>query len=216
MAKISNHNFTMILFYCDLLISRFRSGVTQLLPCLKHNPKGNPNQRAFLNSFCPILPTYGVLASPPFSPRHTKDTLFKRYNRFVHFAKEHVKCQICLCGSVELTGTHPRLLTHIRLHKHRKTPALLDRKELRNTYTFLKRFQKHLTCEKEKDEDHNHRVAEVEDRASRSNDLQLREEVMHAVDKQIDCCEAAGQEGTPPPVIILDVDYNMLQSTYAD
>lgn len=74
----------------------------------------------------------------------------------------------------------------------------------------LKRFR-HLTCEKEKDEDHNHRVAEVEDGASSSNDLQLREEVMHAVDKQVDRCEATGQEGTPPPVIILDMSYKMLE-----
>lgn len=78
----------------------------------------------------------------------------------------------------------------------------------------LKHFR-HLTCEKEKDEDHNHRVAKVQDGASSSNDLQLREEVMHAVDKQVDRCEAAGQEGTPPPVIILDARNNMLESPSA-
>lgn len=37
---------------------------------------------------------------------------------------------------------------------------------------------------------------------------------MHAVDKQVDGCEAAGQEGTPPPVIILDRDCKILDATY--
>lgn len=27
---------------------------------------------------------------------------------------------------------------------------------------------------------------------------------MHGIDEQINCCEAAGQEGTPPPVVVLD------------
>lgn len=27
---------------------------------------------------------------------------------------------------------------------------------------------------------------------------------MHGIDEQIDCREAAGQEGTPPPVIVLE------------
>lgn len=66
---------------------------------------------------------------------------------------------------------------------------------------------KSLTCEEEEDEDHNHSVAKVEDGAGSSNYLQLREEVMHSVDKQIDSCEAAGQEGTPPPVVVLDTHY---------
>lgn len=74
---------------------------------------------------------------------------------------------------------------------------------------------KHLTCEKEKDEDHNHRVAEVEDGASSSDNLQLREEVVHAVDKQVHRSEATGQEGTPPPVVILNTGYKMLTSTVA-
>lgn len=29
---------------------------------------------------------------------------------------------------------------------------------------------------------------------------------MHSVDKQIDCREAAGQEGTPPPVVVLETN----------
>lgn len=85
---------------------------------------------------------------------------------------------------------------------------------MRNYCIVFKRFR-NLTCEKEKDEDHNHRVAEVENGARSSNDLQLREEVMHAVDEQVDRCEATGQEGTPPPVIILDAGYKMLESTSA-
>lgn len=51
---------------------------------------------------------------------------------------------------------------------------------------------KSLTCEEEEDEDHNHGVSKVEDGAGSSDYLQLREEVMHSVDKQIDCCETAG------------------------
>lgn len=92
--------------------------------------------------------------------------------------------------------------------------VLEEKNEVRNGCIVLKRFW-HLTREKEKDEDHNHRVAEVEDGAGSSNDLQLREEVMHAVDKQVGRCEATGQEGTPPPVIILDAGYKLLESTSA-
>lgn len=65
-----------------------------------------------------------------------------------------------------------------------------------------------LTCEEEEDQDHNQSVAKVEDGAGRSNDLQLREEVMHSVDEEIDSGEAAGQEGTPPPVVILETYYH--------
>lgn len=60
-----------------------------------------------------------------------------------------------------------------------------------------------LTCEEEEHEDHDHGVTKVEDGAGHSDDLQLWEEVMHSVDEQVDCCEAAGQEGTPPPVVVL-------------
>lgn len=59
------------------------------------------------------------------------------------------------------------------------------------------------TCKEEEDEDHNHCVTKVEDSTGRSNNLQLRKEVMHSINKQIDRCEAAGQEGTPPPVVVL-------------
>lgn len=88
------------------------------------------------------------------------------------------------------------------------------KKEVRNGCRVSKKF-KHLTCEKEKDEDHNHRVAKVEDGASSSNNLQLREEVMDAVDKQVDRSEATGQKGTPPPVIILDTGYKVFKFTSA-
>lgn len=58
--------------------------------------------------------------------------------------------------------------------------------------TELTHEDKSLTCEEEEDEDHNHGVSKVEDGAGSSDYLQLREEVMHSVDKQIDCREAAG------------------------
>jgi len=61
-----------------------------------------------------------------------------------------------------------------------------------------------LTSEKEEDEDHNHGVAKVQYGTGRSNYLQLWEEVVHGVDEQIDCGESAGQEGAPPPMVVLD------------
>lgn len=71
-------------------------------------------------------------------------------------------------------------------------------------FFFVAAEKKHvLTCEEEEHEDHDHGVTKVEDGAGHSDDLQLWEEVMHSVDEQVDCCEAAGQEGTPPPVVVL-------------
>lgn len=95
-----------------------------------------------------------------------------------------------------------------------KSHATYEYNIMTKGFIVIKRFRK-LTCEKEKDEDHNHRVAKVEDGAGSSNDLQLREEVVHAVDEQVDCCKATGQEGTPPPVIILEAGYKMLESPSA-
>lgn len=69
------------------------------------------------------------------------------------------------------------------------------------------RVHKLLTCEEEEDKDHNHCVSKVEDGAGSSYYLQLWEEVVHSIDEQIDCCEAAGQEGAPPPVVVLDTHY---------
>lgn len=60
-----------------------------------------------------------------------------------------------------------------------------------------------LTCEEEEDEHHDGGVTEVEDGAGGSYDLQLGEEVVDGVDKQVDGREATGQEGTPPPVVVL-------------
>lgn len=59
------------------------------------------------------------------------------------------------------------------------------------------------TSEEEKNESHDHGVSKVQDGAGQSSDLQLREEVMNGVDQEVDSSEAAGQEGTPLPVIVL-------------
>lgn len=77
----------------------------------------------------------------------------------------------------------------------------------------LTSWRQNLTCEKEEDEDHNQSVSKVEDGAGSSDDLQLWEEVMDSIDKQIHCCEATGQEGTPPPVVVLAKD-DMLGTKY--
>lgn len=61
-----------------------------------------------------------------------------------------------------------------------------------------------ITCKEEEDENHNHSVSKVQYSACRANYLQFWEEVVHSVDKEIDCCEAAGQEWTPPPMVVLD------------
>lgn len=65
---------------------------------------------------------------------------------------------------------------------------------------------KELTCEEEEDEDHNQSVSKVEYGTGCSNYLQLWEEVVYSIDEQIDCGETASQEGTPPPVVVLDTD----------
>lgn len=59
------------------------------------------------------------------------------------------------------------------------------------------------TSEQEEDESHDHGVSKVQDGASQSSDLQLGEEVMNGIDKEIDSSEAAGQEGAPLPMIVL-------------
>lgn len=105
------------------------------------------------------------------------------------------------------SAAHSPSVVHLMLH-------MLLRSGKKEVCKVWKRFR-HLTCEKEKDKDHNHRVAEVQDGASGSNNLQLGEEVMYAIDKQVDRCEATGQEGTPPPVIILDTVYKTLESPTA-
>ena len=60
-----------------------------------------------------------------------------------------------------------------------------------------------LTCEQEESEDHDEGVAEVEQRADEALDVQLADVVVYTVDEEIDGREATGQEGAPPPVIVL-------------
>lgn len=59
------------------------------------------------------------------------------------------------------------------------------------------------TSEQEEDESHDQGIAKVEDGAGQSGDLQLGEEVMNGVDEEIKSSEAACQEGTPLPVVVL-------------
>lgn len=56
--------------------------------------------------------------------------------------------------------------------------------------------------QQEKQENHDERVAKVQERRWCVVDLQLRSEVMTAVDEQVDGCEATREETPPPPVII--------------
>lgn len=57
--------------------------------------------------------------------------------------------------------------------------------------------------EKKEDQDHDHGVAEVQDGARCARDLQLGEEVVDGVHEEVHGGEAAGEEGTPLPVIVL-------------
>ncbi len=62
-----------------------------------------------------------------------------------------------------------------------------------------------LTSEKEEEEDHDGGVAEIEKGGGCSFNLQLGDEVVHAVDEQVEAGKAAGQEAAPPPVVVLYV-----------
>lgn len=59
------------------------------------------------------------------------------------------------------------------------------------------------TSKQEKDESHDHGVSKVQDGAGQPRDLQLGEEVMNSIDQEVDGGKAAGQEGTPLPVVVL-------------
>ena len=61
-----------------------------------------------------------------------------------------------------------------------------------------------VTSEQEEEENHDGRVSEVEEGRGRSFDLQLGDEVVDAVDEQVERGEAAGQVTAPPPVIVLE------------
>jgi len=57
--------------------------------------------------------------------------------------------------------------------------------------------------EKKENKGQEERVSEVENRRRRALDRQLRKEVVNAIEKEVDCGKAGGQEGSPPPMVIL-------------
>lgn len=59
------------------------------------------------------------------------------------------------------------------------------------------------TCEEEEEEDHDEGVTEIQHGGDNTVYAQLAEEVMNAVDEQIECCAAWGEEAAPPPVVVL-------------
>lgn len=65
--------------------------------------------------------------------------------------------------------------------------------------------------EKEKEEHHDERVAEVQERAGRILDLKLSCEVVAAVDEEVDRRESARQETSPPPVVVLGTQVEITQ-----
>ena len=70
--------------------------------------------------------------------------------------------------------------------------------------------KKIVTGEQEEEENHDGRVSEVEEGRGRSFDLQLGDEVVDAVDEQVERGEAARQVASPPPVVVLKMrrDYS--------
>lgn len=70
-------------------------------------------------------------------------------------------------------------------------------------YTSVSLAQLALTCKEEEYEHHDHSIAEVQDGAGSTDDLEFGEEIVHSVDEQVNRCKAARQEGSPPPVIVL-------------
>ena len=61
-----------------------------------------------------------------------------------------------------------------------------------------------FTCEEEKADDHDAGVSKVEEGGGGPLYVQLRHEVVHAVDGQVERREPGRQEATPPPVIVLN------------
>lgn len=59
------------------------------------------------------------------------------------------------------------------------------------------------SCKKEEDQNHYHSITEVQDCACCPRDLQFGEEVVYGVYQEVNSCEAAGEEGTPLPMVIL-------------
>lgn len=70
------------------------------------------------------------------------------------------------------------------------------------------------TCEQKKHKDHNGCVSEVEQSARESRDCEFGHEVMDTVAKEVNGCEATGQEGPPPPVVILNNTNTHTHSNY--
>ena len=62
-----------------------------------------------------------------------------------------------------------------------------------------------LTSEKEEDQHHDQCVAEVQEGGGCSCDVQFGDKEMNRVQKEIHCSTSASQEGTPPPMIILQL-----------
>ena len=69
----------------------------------------------------------------------------------------------------------------------------------------------YCTCKQEEGEDHDGRVAKVQECGCGSLDLKLGHEVVDAVNGQIESREPGGQEAAPPPVVILDGQMRSLQ-----
>ena len=60
-----------------------------------------------------------------------------------------------------------------------------------------------VTCEKEENQDHDHRVPKIQNGACHACDLKFGEEVMNCIYQKVNSCKTAGEKGSPPPVIIL-------------
>lgn len=63
--------------------------------------------------------------------------------------------------------------------------------------------QKHLTCQEEEEKNHDESVSEVEESRRCIFYVQFGDEVVDAVEKEVDGRETTGQETSPPPVIVL-------------
>lgn len=65
--------------------------------------------------------------------------------------------------------------------------------------------------QQEEEENHDQRVAKVQEGAGGIVDLQLRRKVVTTVDKEINCGETARQETSPPPVVVLGTQVEIAQ-----
>lgn len=67
------------------------------------------------------------------------------------------------------------------------------------------------SCEEEKADDHDAGVSKVEEGGGGPLDVQLRHEVVHAVDGQVERSETGRQEAAPPPVIVLGTEVEVAE-----